>query len=148
MRLNNINTIEEANAFLPQFLNKINMKFGKAASNPEDAHRSLKKECNLKKLFARKETRKLSKDLTFQYKGVLYMLQTKTPNRMKHAIVDVLSTQGEPIEIYYNGNKLAYKKWSETVYEKPKILDSKEIAIINSWLNKKQIKPRKYHPWR
>ena len=147
MRLNNINTIEEANAFLPQFLNKINIKFGKEPSNPEDAHRLLRKELDLKKIFARKETRKLSKDLTFQYKGILYMIQTKTPNRLKHATVDVLSTQEEPIEVYYNGNKLSYKKWAETLYEKPKILDSKEIAS-NNWLNKNQIRPKKYHPWR
>ena len=147
MRLCKINTIEEANAFLPQFLDEINLKFGKEAVNPKDAHRPLRAQDDLKKLFARKDKRKLSKDLTFQYKGTLYLIQTKTPNRLRHATVNILSTKKEPIKVYYNEKRLDYKKWSETVYEQPKILDSKEIAAY-SWVSKKRIKPGRYHPWR
>jgi hypothetical protein len=147
MRLHNISTIEEANLFLPQFLNSMNTKFGKKAANPENAHRPLRSQDNLKKIFARKDIRKLSKDLTFQHQGILYMIETKTPNRLKHATVQILHTPGEAIEVYYQEIKLTYKKWSETTYQQPQVLTSKEVAL-QQWLNKKHIKPRRYHPWR
>ena len=147
MRLAGIKTIEEANAFLPQFLEDINNRFGQEAANPENAHRPLRSEEDLSKIFARKDTRKLSKDLTFQHQGILYMIQTKSPNRLRHATVEILSRKGESVEVQYNGIRLEYKKWAETAYEQPKIVDHKEIAI-SQWLPRKTIKPGKYHPWR
>ncbi|MCP5505909.1 MAG: ISNCY family transposase [Chlamydiales bacterium] len=145
MRLRGINTIEEGNKYLPEFLEEINKKFGKEAANPEDAHRKLRKEDDLQRLFRRQEKRTLSKNLTMQHKGVLYQIETKTPNRMQHAKVTVYAKEGEPIEIEYNGVKLKYKKWSETIYEKPAILDHKKLE---SWRNKRRQKPGKHHPWR
>lgn len=148
LRLRGINTIKDANKFLPQFIEEMNQKFGKRAIDSTDAHRALRSEDNLRVIFARKEKRKLSKDLTFQYKGMLYLVQTKTPNRLRHAAVNVLLyRKGEPIEVYYNENKLEYKKWAETKYEQPNVLDSKEIAL-NNWIVKKTTKPGKHHPWR
>ena len=145
MRLQGINTIEEGNAFLPQFLEEINQRFGKEAADPENAHRPLRAQDDLKRIFARKDKRKLSKDLTFQHQGIPYLIQTKSPNRLKHASVEVLWKKGEPIEVEYNGTRLEYKKWSETVYEQPRVLDCKEIAISN-WVTRKKIKPGKHHP--
>lgn len=144
MRLRGINTIEGANKYLPTFLEEINRRFGKEPASPEDAHRALRPKDDLKRLFARKEKRKLSKDLTFQHHGTLYLLETQTPNRMRHATVEVLWKEGEPIEVEYQGIKLSYKKWSEKEYEQPKIIDSKGIG----WANRRNIKPGRYHPWR
>jgi len=147
MRLQGISSIEEANKFLPQFLEELNKKFGKEAANPEDAHRPLRAQDDLKRIFSRKDQRKLSKNLTFQFKGILYLIQTKTPNRLRHATVDILWTDEEAIEVYYNEKKLEYKKWSETIYHQPLILDCKEIALSN-WITPKRIKPGRHHPWR
>lgn len=146
MRLKGINTIEEANAFLPEFLEEINLRFGKEAADPKDAHRPLRVQDNLARIFARKDQRKLSKDLTFQHHGIMYLIQTKTPNRMRHAYVEVLWKEGEPVEVEYKGTKLEYKKWSETVYERPKILDSKEKALPSMARQKGQHINK--HPWR
>jgi hypothetical protein len=147
MRLRNINTIEEANAYLPIFLGKHNTRFGKKPLKEEDAHRPLRKQDDLKRIFSRKEKRKLSKDLTFQYQGVLYMIQTSTPNRMKYASVEVLQRAREPIEIEYNGIKLEYKTWEEMPYEGPQIADSKDIEAMG-WKTRRPTKPAKHHPWR
>jgi hypothetical protein len=147
MRLRGISNMEEANTFLPEYLESINKKFGKAPANAEDAHRPLRAQDNLQQIFARTETRKLSKDLTFQHRGTLYLIQTKTPNRMRHAIITVVSQKGMPIEVEYKGLKLPYKKWAETVYEQPKIVDCKEIATLN-WMPKSTRKPGRHHPWR
>ncbi|MEI6243326.1 MAG: ISNCY family transposase [Chlamydiota bacterium] len=146
MRLAGISSIEEANNFLPKYLEKHNKQFGKEAACPEDAHRALRKQDNLEEIFARKDKRKLSKDLSFQHKGILYLIKTKTPRRLQHTMVDVFWRRNAIIKVEHNGEELQYKTWAETVYEKPAVLDSKEIAMI--WLGKKAHKPSMKHPWR
>ena len=146
MRLEGISTIEQGNAFLPGFFKKHNKRFRKAAANPEDAHRAMRKEDDLGRIFSRKDKRKLSKDLTFQHHGILYLIETKTPNRMRHAFIDVLWKDTQPIEVEYGGKKLKYKIWEETMYEQPPVLDAKEIGAALA--NRRSMKPSKHHPWR
>jgi hypothetical protein len=143
MRLEGINTIDEGNAFLPQFFKGYNKRFRKTAANSEDAHRVLRKEDDLEKIFARKVKRKLSKDLTFQHHGTLYLIETKTPNRLRHAFINVLCKANQPIEVEYDGRQLEYKVYKETVYEQPLELNAKEIGA--AWIIRK---PSKHHPWR
>lgn len=50
-------------------------------------------------------------------------------------------------KVEYKGKPLEYKKWSETIYEQPRILDSKELEGMY-WVKKRNPKPRKNHPWR
>ena len=146
MRLEKVNSLEEGNKFLPKFLEKHNNRFAKEAACPEDAHRPMRKQDDLKRIFARHDKRKLSKNLTFQHRGILYMIETKTPNRLQQAIVNVFWTEDEPIEVEYNQVKLKYKKWEERVYEKPPVMDAKEIEVV--WINKNLVKPKRYHPWK
>jgi len=147
MRLRGINSMEAGNAFLPDFLRQFNNRFGVQPASSEDAHRELGKYEDLKRTFSRRETRVLSKDLTFQYQGTLYMIDTKTPNRLKHASVAVIHGKNEPMQVEHNGVELQYKKWSETIYERPQIRDSKEMEVVQFGV-RKSTKPGKYHPWR
>lgn len=147
MRLRGINNLERANEYLPEFLEELNHRFGREASNEENAHRAMRKQDDLKRIFARTDTRKLSKELTFQYEGILYMIETKTPNRLKHATVEVIIKKGEAIEIEYEGKKLKYTKWSERPYEGTKILGAKEIEL-KSWADKTPKKTGLHHPWK
>ena len=146
MRLEGINTIEEGNDFFPQFLKKHNSRFRKTAANPEDAHRAMRKGDDLERIFARKDKRKLSKDLTFQHHGILYLIETTTPNRLRYASVNVLSKSRRPIEVEYEGKKLKYTIWEEKIYQQPPVVDVKEIGI--GWANRKQTKPSRRHCWR
>jgi hypothetical protein len=75
MRLANISSIEEGNIFLKKYLQKHTAKFAKEPLCSEDAHRPLKEDLDV--IFAKKEQRKLSKDLTFNYGGFLikYLLK-------------------------------------------------------------------------
>jgi len=146
MRLEGISTIEQANAFLPGFFEKHNKRFRKESANPEDAHRAMRQKDDLERIFARRATRKLSKDLTFQHHGILYLVETKTPNRLRYTSVDVLWRENEPIEVEHEGKKLKYKIWEEKIYEQPLTLDAKEIGV--AWPSKKTTKPPKHHPWR
>ena len=144
MRLEGINTIEEGNEFLPEFFKKYNKHFRKEAANPEDAHRPLRKQDDLERLYARKDRRKLSKDLTFQHKGILYLIETKTPNRMRHGSIDVFWRGTAPIDVEYEGKVLKYTKWEEKVYEKPLVVDGKKLEA--RWEEKKPKCPARNHP--
>lgn len=146
MRLANICSIEEANNFLPQWLEAHNKKFGKEAACSEDAHRPLRLQDKEERLFARRGRRRLSKDLSFQYQGVLYQIKTNTPNRMKHAFVDIFWKEGKPIEVEHNSKKLEYTTWRETSYEQPRIMNAKEIE--RNFKERKPVRPSMNHPWR
>lgn len=146
MRLEGISGIEQANAFLPGFLKKHNKRFRKEPSNPKDAHRAMRQKDDLERIFSRRDTRKLSKDLTFQHHGILYLIETKTPNRLRYASVDVLWTDNQPIKVEHNEKRLKYKIYEERIYEQPAVLDSKEIGM--EWISKKIRKPSRHHPWR
>lgn len=76
MRLQGINTIEEANAWLPYFIEDFNRRFAKHAYYPKDLHRPVREsQDELDDIFAWQTTRKLSKSLTFQYDKVLYLIE-------------------------------------------------------------------------
>ena len=144
LRLRGINTIEEANAFLPEFLEDLNRRFGKEAMNPEDAHRPVKNPDDLERIFWQKETRKLSKNLTFQHHGSLYLIHTKTPNRLRHALVDVQWREGRTIQVWHKGAQLKCEKWEDRPCEQTPVFTHKELEA--HCLHRK--KPGKYHPWR
>ncbi len=110
MRLEGICSIEEANKFLPKFLKSYNDRFRKEPANLEDAHRKMRKSDDLEKIFAKEESRSLSKDSTFQLHHVLYMIETKTPNRLRYAHVQVLHKNGHVIEISHEKKILKYKR--------------------------------------
>ena len=144
MRLRELSTMEEGNAFLPEFLESLNQRFGKEPRSQEDAHRLLANKEELGRIFLQKETRKLSKDLSFQYKGDLYFVQTKTPNRLRHALVEVQWKEGDAIQIWYRGTQLGYKRWEDIPCERPLVLDHKELEAHCPCRKK----PGKHHPWR
>jgi hypothetical protein len=146
MRLEKINTIEKANRFLPKFIEEYNERFGKEARDQENAHRSMREEDDLERIFARRSTRKLSKSLSFQYEKTFYQIQPQNPNRFRATHVNILERPGKPILIEYRGQELEYTQWEEDFKGKPKVLDSKELEAY--WPSRVQRKPRKHHPWK
>ena len=127
MRLRGISSIEEGNAYLPEFIEAYNKQFGKIAFEQEDAHRPLPAQDDLDRIFAGKTSRKLSKDLSFQYKRTLYQIETKTPNRIRKTHVEIIDKIGSPIEVEIDGKSYEYKKWEDVAYRRPAVLDAKEL---------------------
>jgi len=146
MRLLKISTIEEANRFLPRFIEEYNHKFGKEARNPENAHRPLREGDDLERLFARRSIRKLSKSLSFQYEGVFYQIEPTLKNRFRPTHVNILERVGKPILVESGGREYPYTQWTESLCGKPKVLDSKELEAY--WPSQPKKKPGKDHPWR
>ena len=75
LRLAGISDIKAANAFLPTFMQDYNRRFAKSPQNPADAHRPvLHSSEELDLILSLHATRKLSKNLTFQFKNREYQL--------------------------------------------------------------------------
>jgi len=153
LRLQNISTIEEANAFLPTFLKSLNRKFSVIAKDPNNVHRELLPEHNLKNILIEKEKRILTKNLTFQYKNTIYVVQTdRELYTLKNASVIIHELEDESIEVFYKGKKLVVKAYQEQQKQIGEV-DSKGLnAIVDELVNiskgKHQYKPSKNHPWR
>jgi hypothetical protein len=75
LRLRSISTLEAGNAFLPLFRADYNRRFGREPLSPHDAHRPLRDDEELDLVFTWQEERKLSRNLTFQYKRVMYLVE-------------------------------------------------------------------------
>jgi hypothetical protein len=146
MRLRGISTIEEANEYLPHFIEEYNNRFGKKPREEEDAHRPLKKSDNLERLFAHRSVRKLSKDLSFHYNGEHYQLQPNSPNRFRKTYIEILDRPGKPILIESDGKSYAYTSWGKMAAAQPKILDCKELEAY--WPTREYRRQSKHHPWR
>lgn len=148
MRLAGICTMEEANAFLPSFLEAYNHQFGVAPAIAEDAHVSLNAEIDLNLVFSVRETRTLSKNLTFQYEGVLY--QVREPdfvNRLRNQKVEVRTTPSLEMQVVSRwGKSLTFAVSEESTAPIQRTLDSKEVSTL--WPDKPTRMPHKYHPWR
>ena len=75
LRLRGVDTLEAANAYLPEFLADYNRRFGKLPARSEDAHRPVEWEAaELARLLCPHHERTLTKNLTFQYDGREYGL--------------------------------------------------------------------------
>ena len=81
LRLREISTIAEANAYTPSFMAAYNARFAKPPKSEFDAHRPLRADEDLERLFTWRELRKVTKSLTVQYDRVLYLLEDTIANR-------------------------------------------------------------------
>jgi len=80
IRLSNINSIEQAEAFPPGFMIRYNRKFAVPPGDKTEAHRPWTKTVDdLYPALERQEERVLSKSLTFSYGGTKYCVQTWGP---------------------------------------------------------------------
>ena len=70
MRLHRINTIDEANAFLPSYMAQHNQRFAKAPFDPRDLHRPLAIHENLEAEMVWREQRTVTGALTLHYNNL------------------------------------------------------------------------------
>jgi transposase len=144
MRLRGISSIEAANEYAAEFMSDYNARFAVQPRSSHDAHRSLGTKEDLERVFTLQEQRNLSKNLTLQYKNVVYQIQTSRPSyAMRKASVTVCENNQGKIEILYKGKSLEYTIYQEQ-QRQAEVVSSKDI---DNKL-KKPYKPGKNHPWR
>ena len=132
-RLKNISNIEEANACLPKYINKHNLKYGISPKMKEDMHKKITKD-NIEKALRYKDERILSKNLEVCYCNRILQILTERPSyAMRRAKVHVIESLEGKIEIEYQGKILKYKE----------LLVKDQQGTI---LNKKEIVERRVFP--
>jgi transposase len=105
MRLRNICSIAEAEAFFPAFIKAHNAKFAVPAKDKADAHRPWTgTEKMLDDMLARRQTRTLSKALTFRCDGTMYCVKTDGAGvAMRGAKVTLYHFASGAMEVHYRG---------------------------------------------
>ena len=145
--------IEEANAFLPKFLEEFNQKFKRQAQNPINAHRPLLDTQDLDRIFCLKHTRRISQNLTLQYGGVLYQIYAeKAEYTLRNKEITICEYRDGKVRFEDNGkvlNAIPYKEISAPTEE----ISSKELLTTlmdkeNTKGRKKVYKPGSNHPWK
>lgn len=154
LRLNKISTIEAANAFLPKFIEDYNRRFAVIPKDPNNAHRPLLREQNIDLIFTIKEFRYLSKNLTFQYKNVIYQIRTeREAYALRKAKVALHEKKDGSLEVFYRDNPLAFTAYSPQE-KQGEIIDAKTLNEVLDNLQKRQeeakqvYKPSYNHPWK
>lgn len=147
LRLRDISSIEDANCFMPDFIQDFNQRFAVVPRCSQNAHRSVSKGENLDYIFSWQETRTISKNLTLQFEKVVYQIQTKRPSyALRNATVTVCKDAHFGIAILYKGHPLDYTVFHKQAHQ-AEVVSSKHIgSALNS--PKAPYVPPPDHPWR
>jgi transposase len=137
MRLLGIKTVEEANAFLTDYLPKYNRRFSKPAASEADLHRPALHSRELDRILCIKEERMVKNDFTIAHNSTLYQIEQAT--RAKKVTVE--ERLDGSLHISYKGQDLRYreitKQPTEGTPEPPLLLRERKIWI-----------PPADHPWK
>jgi transposase len=141
MRLRGIHNMQAGNAYLPEFIADFNRRFSVQPRCSLDVHRPLSPEQDLEQILTWQEQRLLSKNLTIQFRNVVYQIQTDRPAyALQKAPVTVCQAAQGTVTLLYKGQSLAY-----TIFHKQEkqseIVSAKQIA-------RKPFHPGPDHPWR
>jgi hypothetical protein len=108
LRLRGICTIDEANAYLPEFMDDYNRRFGRVARNDHDAHRSLLERDDLDDIFTWQEERRVTAQLTVHHKRTMYLLEpTEEAKAAAKKRVTVVEYEDGRVSIRFQGVVLA-----------------------------------------
>jgi len=147
MRLRGINGPVQGNAYLPEFMQDFNARFGEDPRSAVDVHRPLTAKDDLARILTWQETRSVSKNLTIQFEKVVYQIQTDRPSyALRHAQVTVCLNAQEQVTILYNGNALPFTIYHQQA-KQAEIVSAKQLDFA---LKEKHLpsKPAPDHPWR
>jgi transposase len=144
LRLAGISDIERANAYLPKFREDYNRRFAVAPRSHHDAHRPLLKSEHLDLILTHQKTGTLSRNLTVQFKNVIYQIQSNRPGYvLRNTTVTVCENAQGEVTILYKNKPLAY-----TIYQKAS--RQAEVVDVKSLDRHPRLtkSPAANHPWR
>ena len=154
LRLARIRTLEQANAFLQDFIDKYNERFARPARCSNDAHRPLALNPEqLRWITSEQHLRTLSKSLSCQYRGLLYLIQTQgaAAYHLRGARITVCDPGAtSPVVLLHQGKPLVYRLFER--HDLPeRVADDKTLDTMVEAAKRKQSRPRPAptnHPWK
>jgi hypothetical protein len=100
--------MNEANAYLPEFMDDYNRRFGRAPRNEHDAHRPLLERDCLDDIFTWQEERRVTAQLTVHHKRTMYLLEpTEEARAAAKKRVTVVEYEDGRVSIRFEGVALA-----------------------------------------
>jgi transposase len=154
MRLRSISSIEQGNAYLPEFLADFNQRFAVEPRSSLNAHRALSARDDLATILTWQEPRTISKNLTVQFEKVVYQIQTERPSyALRNARVTVCVNTQQQVSILYKGKSLPYEIYHHQARQ-AEVVASKDV---NATLKERTYAkcrhgatatPAADHPWR
>ena len=127
LRERGITSIASANAYLDEFRREYNEKFAKPALDPSDHHRSLLPSQKCAEALLIREERRLSKELTFDYGGQRYQIETSAPRRLRGQKIEVYEYRGAIKLVKQNSRDLSYHVSEGIKSAAPAVLGAKEV---------------------
>lgn len=154
MRLEGIDDINAANAFLERYRISYNERFAKPAANPENAHRLVHHdERSLQRILCLQHQRKVTKNLSFSFKGEQYHIQSQGQGYgLRKASVTICEDFEGRISVWHKGRELEIKRFEQQGQQTAVLTDEKGVnAVVDQAMakqSKRPTKPSKNHPWR
>ena len=146
MRLHHISSIEEANDFLPGFIETYNNKYSQQPSNPLNAHRPLNSKKPLKHILCIKEERVITKNLELSYNNQVFQLRpNETEVGLKGSKITVITTLQKEILLEHRGVFIKYTIYGENMDTS---YDASLENMIKNCKTKTTYIPPKYHPYK
>src|ERR1700724_866949 len=141
LRLRGVSTIAAGNEFLPGFLADYNIRFGKEPRNPKTLHRALTAGDDLADVFAWREERTVSGNLTLQYDKVVFLLEPNEITReLRRKRVTVIDYPDGRLAIRYRGRDLPYTTFDKLRQVSPaSIVENKHLGAVLSYIRERQI---------
>lgn len=133
MRLEGINSIEAANAWLGTFIADFNRRFGKTAKYLKDLHRPVtENSAELDDIFAWQEYRKISKSLTFRYDKMIYLIEPSEENsRIAGEHIKVFDYPDGTLAFKYCHRALTYQVFDKLdCIDQGQIVDNKRLGAV------------------
>ena len=144
LRLRGLSDLASANVYLPEFRDDFNRRFAVAPRSSHNAHRPLLKTEHLDRILTWQEPRTLSKNLTVQFRQIVYQIQSDRPGyALRNARVTVCENAQGDISIRYQNHPLPY-----TLYRKPE----RQAQVVDAKTLDRRLPsptpPAADHPWR
>lgn len=117
---------------MPSFIYDYNRRFGKLPRDRHNAHRAIRDDEHLDTIFAWRETRKVTSNLTLHYERKLYLLpDTPTNRRYIGKYVDVLQYPDGRIEIQVAGVSLPYSTYDKLgTIDQGAVVENKRLGHV------------------
>lgn len=146
LRLRGISSLDDANDYAAEFMLSYNTRFGRAPGSDHDAHRALLPGEKLDDVFLLRNQRHVSKNLTLNYGGVLYVLQDAAqadPARGKR--VDVYEADGGTISIRFEGVELTHRAFEKRGLprEQGAVVSNKRLSAVLETIRHDQVQRTK-----
>ncbi len=137
MRINGVNSIEQANAWLHTYLDEHNKQFAVVARDAQDAHRACTATPQaLARICALHHQRQLSTQLSCQFEGSVVQLHANQSNAPKgRCKIDIVQYAHGRLELLYHGQLMEHTRYQLHDHLGAKHADAKSL---NETVNKAQ----------